>query len=87
VGLVGAGPGPVAGVEFGEAAAEANRIPISGDHIPGILPGMLGVETVGGATGARTGWGAVRGGAVSAGRTACTWRGGCDGGWVGGAAV
>lgn len=69
MGWPGADPVPVLGVTFGGAPADPNRIPISGVHIPGIPPGMLGVETGGGATGARTGWGAVRGGAASAGRT------------------
>lgn len=69
MGWLGAGPAPVLGVPFGGAAADPNRIPISGAHIPGIPPGMLGVETEGGATGARTGCGAVRGGDFSAGRT------------------
>lgn len=41
-------PGPELGVAPGGAAAELNRIPISGDHIPG-------AGTDGGATAARIG--------------------------------
>lgn len=56
-------------------------MPISGLHIPGIPPGMAALETGGGATGARTGCGAVNGGAVSTGRA--TGGSGCAGGCEG----
>lgn len=56
----------VAGPAFapGGIPAESNRIPISGDHMPGI-------GTEGGGTAARTGCGAVRGAAVPEGRWEC----------------
>lgn len=71
--------GPGFGVAPGGAPAELKRIPISGDHMPG-------VGTAGGATAARIGWGAVRGVPVSLGRRACT-GGGCAGGWGGAGAA
>lgn len=69
---------PVLGAMPGGAPAESNRIPMLGDHTPGV-----GTE---GGTAARTGWGAVSGATGSEGR-AWTGGGGWDGGWEGGGAA
>ena len=73
-------PDPALGVAPGGAAADPNRIPISGDHTPG-------AGAAGGGTAARTGCGAVSGAAVSEGRGACTGGSGWEGGWEGGGAA
>lgn len=70
---------PVLGAMPGGTPAESNRIPILGDHTPG-------VGTEGGGTAARRGWGAVSGATGSEGR-AWSGGGGWDGGWEGGGAA